>query len=335
MDQPGPQNAITDVAGLRVGQAEDRDLTTGVTVVLPDRPAVAAVDVRGGAPGTRETAALASERTVQTVDAVVLSGGSAFGLDAAGGVMDALRRQGRGIALAGLHVPIVPAAILFDLAVGGPAQWDTPPWFALGHAAVGAADTAIRLGNAGAGLGATAGAVKGGTGTASAATAVGVVGALAIANPIGSVLMPGSRVFWTWWLERRGELGGQTPPKAAPQSDPEPQRLGPNTTLAVVATDARLTRAEAERIAVMAQDGIARAIRPVHAPFDGDTVFVLSTAERPGPKDSRALMQLGSAAADCVARAVMRGVFEADPLPGWPAYRDLGEDGRPEVKTEV
>lgn len=328
MTTPGPLNAITDVAGISVGQAEDPALLTGVSVVLPDRPAVAAVDVRGGGPGTRETDALATCRTVQEVHAITLSGGSAFGLDAAGGVMDWLRREGRGFAIAGQIVPIVPAAVLFDLAFGGPKEWDEPPWFALGRAAAAAAAPGpVRCGNAGAGSGATAGPIKGGTGTASMRLGDAMIGALAAVNPLGSVLMPGSRCFWTWWLEQAGELGGQTPPTERPGPEPEALLTPGNTTLAVVATDAILTRPEAERIAVMAQDGIARAIRPAHAPLDGDTVFVLSTGRQRIATDPATLTRLGNVAADCVARAIMRGVWEATALAGVPAYRDLGPDG--------
>lgn len=325
MAEPGPENSITDVVGIAVGQAEDLGLLTGVTVVLPDRPSVAAVDVRGGGPGTRETDALAAGRLVQRIDALVFSGGSAFGLDAAGGVMDWLRSQGRGFEVAGHHVPIVPAAILFDLGFGGSKQWETPPWFDLGRQAAARAGGPVRMGNAGAGLGATAGALKGGTGTASIRFGDTTVGALAIANPMGSVLMPESRVFWAWWLEQRRELGGQTPPTHPARDLPALGDSTSNTTLAVVATDADLTRSEAERVAVMAQNGIARAIRPVHTPFDGDAVFVLSTGSGARPSDARALARIGEAAADCVARSVMRGVYEAEGLAGVAGYHDIPE----------
>lgn len=325
MIRPGPRNSITDVPGIRIGNAEDAALLTGVTAVIPDEPAVAAVDVRGGGPGTRETEALAPGSTVQQVHGIVLAGGSAYGLDAAGGVMHWLRRQGRGFAIAGTRVPIVPAAIIFDLAAGAPKDWDRPPWWELGLRAAEAAGEEFALGNAGAGMGAKAGRLKGGLGTASAQTDGLIVGALAVANPAGSVLMPGTRTFWAWWLEMEGEFGGQTPP-AAPPADLDydfPTPAGANTTLAVVAIDAALTRPQAQRVATMAHDGLARAIRPVHTPLDGDTVFVLATGERPLPDPVAGIARLGTLAADCLARAITRGVFEAAPLAGLPAYRDL------------
>lgn len=325
MIRPGPRNSITDVAGIAVGNAEDRTLVTGTTVILPDAPAIAAVDVRGGGPGTRETDALGPFGTVEVVHAIALSGGSAYGLDAAGGVMDWLRAQGRGFAVAGAVVPIVPAAIIFDLATGGPKHWETPPWWQLGRAAAAAAGPEFALGTAGAGLGAKAGGLKGGLGTASFIAGGVTVGALAVANPLGSVVMPGSRCPWAWWLEQDNEWGGVAPPAGPPATLDHafPGEARANTTLAVVATDARLTRAEAGRIAAMAHDGFARAIRPVHAPLDGDTVFVLSTGWAGPPADLAALSRLGMLAADCVARAITRGVVEAAPLAGLPAWRDL------------
>jgi len=323
--RPGPRNSITDVAGILVGNAEASELTTGATAVIPERPALAAVEVRGGGPGTRETKALAPGSTVQEVHGIALAGGSAYGLDAAGGVMHWLRGQGRGFAIASTVVPIVPAAILFDLTTGGPKDWDQPPWWALGHAAAAAAATGFALGNAGAGLGARAGTLKGGLGTASAVWEGITVGALAAANPVGSVVIPGSRTFWAWPFEMAGELGGQTPPAAAPV--PEAYDFdrppGSSTTLAVIATDAELSRGQAQRIALMAHDGFARAIRPVHSPLDGDTVFVLATGARPLADPIHDLAQLGMNAADCAARAIARGVYEARGLAGWPAYRDL------------
>jgi L-aminopeptidase/D-esterase-like protein len=329
---PGPRNALTDVAGLRVGQAEDHTLLTGTTVVLPDLRAIAAVDVRGGGPGSRETDLLSADGTVEAVDAIVLSGGSAFGLDAAGGVTELLRRQGRGYPVGALRVPIVPAAILFDLHTAPgpdgaplPQDWTVPPWRALGHRAAATAGLDVGLGNAGAGLGAKAGPLKGGQGTASFVHPEFTVAALVAANPLGSVLMPGTATFWTWWLEQDGELGHQPPPTAAPAAEllDHPDATPGNTTLAVVATDVALTRVQARRVAVMAQDGIARAIRPVHSPLDGDTVFVLSTGARPLNDPLAGLTRLGMLAADCVSRAIMRGVYHARGIPGLPAWRDL------------
>jgi len=294
--------------------------------VLPDRPATAAVDVRGGGPGTRETDALHPASLVERVDAVVLSGGSAFGLDAASGVTSWLAARGRGFAVGDALVPIVPAAILFDLAGAGHRDWgDTPPYRDLAAAACDAAGADFALGNAGAGLGATAGSLKGGLGSASAVDDDGLmVGALAAANPAGSVVMPGQSAFWAWALEHDREFGGQTPPHRAVTLEPdlpEDLRPGANTTLVVVAVGERLTRAQAQRVAIMAQDGIARAVRPAHTPFDGDTVFVLSTGggHPPGPA---MVARIGAIAADCTARAIARGVWEADSAGGVPSYRE-------------
>jgi L-aminopeptidase/D-esterase-like protein len=325
MIRPGRRNSITDVPGILVGNAEAAELVTGVTAVIPEHPAVAAVDVRGGGPGTRETEVLASGSTVQEVHGIALSGGSAFGLDAAGGVMHWLRQHGRGFQISNARVPIVPGAIIFDLLTGGPKDWDHPPWWNLGHQAAAAVGPEFALGNAGAGLGAKAGGLKGGLGTASVQSGGFTVGALAIANPMGSVLIPGTRTFWAWPFEMEAEFGGQTPPNAAPEELEHDFTYPPgaNTTLAVVAVDAQLTRAQAQRIAVMAQDGFARAIRPVHSPLDGDTVFVLATGAQALAEPIGDVARLGMLAADCTARAITRGVYEAEALAGWPAYRDM------------
>jgi L-aminopeptidase/D-esterase-like protein len=326
---PGPRNLITDVAGILVGNAEDSKIRTGVSVVLAQRPAVAAVDVRGGAPGTRETDALDPSSLVETVDAVVLSGGSAFGLEAASAAMTWLAARGRGFPVGTTRVPIVPAAILFDLLNGGDKDWgESPPYAALGRAACAAAGESFALGNAGAGYGAKAGTLKGGLGSVSAVTADGLqMGVLVAVNAHGETVMPGESCFWAWPFERQGELGGQRPPhRALPaESDPMPM-AGPgiagNTTIAVVATNAIVSRAEARRIAIMAQDGFARAIRPVHTPFDGDTVFVLATGAQAllGPRPF-AVARLGAIAADCLARAVARGVYSAATLGDITGYR--------------
>lgn len=333
---PGPRNLITDVPGLRVGQAQDEVACTGVTVIAPEGRVLAAVDVRGGGPGTRETDALSADCLVDEIDAIVLSGGSVYGLEAASGVTAWLGARGRGFALGStpLVAPIVPSAILFDLSNGGDKGWgETPPYRRLGMDAMEALNTDVTLGNAGAGLGARAGALKGGTGSASVVTPGGfIVGALAASNPFGSCVMPGSARFWAAPFEKAGELGDQ-------QSAPAPARLpddpyaeskigaspGMNTTIGVVATDAALTVAETRRLAMMAQDGYARAIRPVHTPFDGDVVFALATGSRALPEDNaRAGMvaMLGALAADTLARAVARGVYEAETLGASPSYRE-------------
>jgi len=334
MIRKGPRNLITDVAGLRVGQAEDAGVRTGVTVLLTDQPAAAAADVRGGAPGTREIDTLDPVNLVGMVDGIVLSGGSVFGLDAASGVVAALSAQGRGFRIApGVPaVPIVPSAILFDLANGGNKEWgDAPPYARLGRAALDAAGLDFALGNAGAGYGAVAGVYKGGLGSASSFTDDGfMIGVLAAVNSVGSPLMPGSDVFWAFPFEQDAEFGGRRPhqPFASDLDLPSDMkgaaRPGANTTIAIVATDASLTRVELQRLAIMAADGFARALRPVHTPFDGDTVFALATSRRELSMDRpRKLLQLGHAAADCVARAIARGVYAAQSLGAFKSYRDL------------
>lgn len=331
MARPGTRNSITDVDGILVGNAEDLDARTGATVVLPDQPVIAAVDVRGGGPGTRETDALDPSCLVERIHAICLSGGSVFGLEAPSGVVSWMSSKGRGLALGPLALPVVPAAILFDLMNGGNKGWgDVPPYRSLGWQACEAAGSGFALGNAGAGLGATAGDLKGGLGTASAITDDGIqVGAIAAANPMGSVVMPGSSAFWAWPFEQGGEFGGQTPPGPVDTNReldvPGGGFPGANTTLVVVATNLAIDRAGARRIATMAHDGIARAVRPVHTPFDGDTVFALSTGTKQisGGADAvpAALSRVGSLAADCAARAIARGVYEAETLGDFPGYR--------------
>ncbi|MEM0923120.1 MAG: P1 family peptidase [Pseudomonadota bacterium] len=331
--RPGARNALCDVPGLVVGQAEDADRPTGVTVILAESAETrltAAADSRGGGPGTRELDALRPESTVQEVHGLVLSGGSAFGLDAAGGVMDWLRQQGRGVEVGPARVPIVPAAILYDLALAEraglpPMGWKDPPWWRLGRAAAQKAGRDIALGNAGAGMGAQAGTLKGGLGTASFTWRGITVAALVAANPLGSVTLPGMAHFWAWPWEQEAEFGGLPPP------DRRPERLsydltrppGSATSLAVIATDAALTRPQAKRLAIMGHDGLARAIRPIHSPLDGDTIFALSTGARPLSDPIGDLAILGMLAADCVARATARGVHAAAALADLPAWRDI------------
>lgn len=300
-----------------------------MTVVLcPENGATAAVDVRGGAPGTRETDALNPVNLVDAAHAVVLSGGSAFGLDAAGGVQSRLAAAGIGFAIAGTVVPIVPAAILFDLANGGDKAWgETPPYRTLGTKAFDSAGADFALGNTGAGFGAVTAGLKGGLGSASvidAATGI-TCGALVAVNAVGSAVMPDGKTFWAWPYEIDNEFGGSEPPARKPPAGFYHSKLnaavGGNTTLAVIATDATLTKTQAQRFATMAHDGLARALHPVHTPFDGDTVFALATGKQP-PVDAVALARLGSLTADCLARAVARGVFEADSMGTYPGYRD-------------
>jgi L-aminopeptidase/D-esterase-like protein len=325
----GPRNLLTDVPGILVGQAEHPDSISGTTVVLAETPAVAAVDVRGGAPGSRETELLGQGTLVERIDAVVLSGGSAFGLDAAAGVMEWLAETGRGFRVGAVRVPIVPAAILFDLSFPGRQAWTgEPPYRALGRRAAMTAAKDFTLGNAGAGLGATAGRLKGGIGSASLVLAGGAtVGAIVAVNCWGAVVRPDCGRLWGADLALAGEIDRQP---ASPETALDPEDFsqcgaaipGANTTIAAVATDAALDKGGCRRLAIMAQDGLARAIRPVHTPFDGDTVFALSTGAGP-PVEPAALTRLGCAAADCLARAVMRAVLAASPLGGIPSWRQL------------
>ena len=329
--RPGPRNLITDVDGILVGNAEDHRVRTGVTVVYPAERCPAAADVRGGAPGTLNIEALEPTSLSNEVDAVVLAGGSMYGLDAAGGVVAALGARGRGIAFGGAVIPVVPAAILFDLMNGGDKQWgEAPPYGALGRAALAAVGPDVALGNAGAGLGARAGALKGGLGSASTVTADGLqVGALVAVNSFGSATMPGSNRFWAGPLEMGREFGGLGPPpadwRAAPEMPLPPNfALNPmaNTTIAVVAVNAALNKGELRRLAMMAQDGLARAIRPIHTPFDGDTVFAMATGKVPLTNPAM-LARLGHLAADALARAVARGVYLAESLGDRPGWRSL------------
>ena len=327
MARPGANNDLTDIEGLRVGAAEDRRAKTGATVVLCDAPATAAVDVRGGGACTRETDVMNPGGLVETLDAIVLSGGSVYGLAAADAVTAALGAQGRGYALletpGAPASPIVPAACLFDLANGGDKRWGaTPPYHALGAAALADAERGapVALGRAGAGYGALAGLHPGAIGSASWRGEDGVtVAALVAVNSFGSVTVPGqNNVYWAWPFEVGEEFGGARPD---PRQRFEPEDWGAakmnpgartNTTLAVVATDAALSRDEARRFAVMAQDGLARAVRPAHAPVDGDVVFALATgaAEVSEPR-ALSLTRLGALGADCLTRAVARGVHAA------------------------
>lgn len=339
MLKPGPRNLITDVDGLLVGNAEDARLRSGVSVLVGEQPFVASVDVRGGAPGTRDTDLLDPSCRVDRVDAICLSGGSAYGLSAADGVMRWMRERGRGVAVGDAVVPIVPTAILFDLLNGGDKGWSWPPYRELAYEATGSAVRDFALGNAGAGLGAKAGNLKGGLGSASAVDPEGglQVGALVAVNARGYATMGDMPHFWAWALEQNAEFGGLAPPRQTLElavshrradltHDPaDSVRADPraNTTIAVVATNARLDKAAAQRIAMMAQDGLARSLRPVHTPQDGDTVFAVATGTHDLGADPLALGELGTLAADCLARAVARGVYNAATLGSARGWRDV------------
>jgi L-aminopeptidase/D-esterase-like protein len=334
MARPGPSNSLSDVAGLSIGTAEDTEALTGVTVIVPDTRAVCAGDVLGGGPGTRETDALAPQGLVGSVDAIVLAGGSVYGLAAADGVTAAMGAEGKGFGLIELpgvpRSPVIPAAILYDLANGGNKGWgDAPPYAALGKRAYAARSRDVKLGNVGAGLGAKAGALKGGQGTASIVTSDGfTVAALACVNSWGAVTMPGQRAFWAAPFEIDGEFGGVKPADVAFDAedwDGAKMNLAPraNTTIACVAVDADLTPVEAKRVAQMASAGLARAIRPVFAPFDGDVVFALATAAKAAPEPrALSIARFGALAADCLARAVARGVYAAETIGAHKAWRD-------------
>lgn len=325
--RPGPRNLITDVAGLRVGNAEDHRIKTGTTVLVGERPFIAAVDVMGGSPGARETELLAPDKLVEGIDAIVLSGGSAFGLDAAAGVTDALRRQGRGYRVADVTVPIVPGAILFDLLNGGDKDWAVNPYPALGERALAVADSDFALGTVGAGTGALTANLKGGLGSASLKLRTGhTVGALVGANGTGTATVGEQPNFWAAPFEMDGEFGGlRTWPEPVPfmltsrtKRDYESSSPVANTTIAIVATDAALSKAQCKRLAVAAQDGIARAISPSHALVDGDIIFAVATGEVPVADPVIDVMHLGHAAAVCLSRAIARAIYHATPAPGDP-----------------
>lgn len=326
----GAKNLITDVPGIKVGNAEDTTVKSGVTVLTSDDPFVASVDVMGGAPGTRETDCLAPDKLVQAVDALVLSGGSAFGLDAASGVMDTLRSLDRGLAVGPVKVPIVPSAIIFDLINGGASNWQKNPYRDLGVLAYNNACDQFSIGSCGAGTGATTAILKGGLGSASLVLPSGVVvGALVVVNPHGSVVTPGSNRFWAAPFEMNAEFGGLGPAlQYSPHQLPKNEKLrayealagdeisasqpsGLNTTIAIIATNATMDKAQLKRLAVASQDGMARAIVPSHTPFDGDLVFALSTSDVELQDPVIDSMQLGHAAAVCLSRAIARGVYHA------------------------
>jgi len=332
------KNLLTDIAGVRVGHADDARLASGVTAVIFDAPAVAAIDVRGGGPGTREGSLLGLANTVERVDAFALSGGSAFGLDAGGGIQAWLAEQGRGLVVRGAVIPIVPGAILFDLLNGGDKAWGRfAPYRDLGYAAAANAGPDFALGSCGAGLGATTANIKGGLGSASAVTSGGVkVAALAAVNALGSVTIGDGPWFWASPFEMDGEFGGRGWPsqftpdmlklrmKGGPGGTGQGASENENTTLAVVVTDAALTKPQAKRLAMIAHTGFARAIYPVHLPLDGDVLFAAATGEKP-VDPVVGLTELSMVAANVVARAIARGVYEATALPfagAQPSWKD-------------
>jgi L-aminopeptidase/D-esterase-like protein len=327
---PGPRNSLTDIAGLTVGHATEARVKSGVTVVFADKPVIAGAHVMGGAPGTRETDLLAPEQTVGRVDAIALSGGSVFGLDAAGGVVDALAASGRGFAVGPVRAPIVPGAILFDLLNGGDKNWGAhSPYRDLGTAALKACAMDFALGSVGAGTGATVANLKGGLGTASVQISGGItVAALAVVNALGQATIGTGPHFWAAPFEIGKEFGGLGLPAPLPSDATAlATKLGArdraNTTIAIIATDAVLGRGEAKRVAMVAHDGFARALWPAHTPLDGDIVFAISTGEKP-LDPATGMLEVCAAAGACMARAIARGVYEATAAPAdfLPAWRD-------------
>jgi L-aminopeptidase/D-esterase-like protein len=336
---------VNALPGLRVGHATDADLKSGVTVVLPDTPAVAAVQVSGGAPASRETELLRPGNTVERVDAIVLSGGSAFGLAAADGVMAWLAARGRGFAVRDVHVPIVPGASLFDLTNGGDKSGLAPTsdgslYRTLGAMACEAAGAAFEIGSVGAGTGATTADLKGGFGAAAGVLPDGaLVAAYVVVNAVGRVTLGSTPHFRAAPFEVGKEFGGLGLPSPLPADAAvavTKRTVDPlaSTTLAVVATDCALSRGEAKRLAIAAHDGIALAIFPAHTPFDGDTVFALATGTRAWTGDRLVLMGLCAAATTTVARAIARAVHAAeaapaDVVPTWrERYHGAGRNGR-------
>ena len=324
-------NLITDVPGVNVGHAEEAAVASGVTAILLDRDNVASGSIRGGAPGGRDTALLDPEMTVTGLDGVVLSGGSVFGLDAAGGVISFLRCQGRGLNIGSAIVPVVAQAITFDLLNGGNKDWGRmPPYWELGRrAAAGATGGAFPMGSVGGGFGATTANLKGGLGSASTTTRSGFrVGAIVVVNAVGRVTVGDGPHFWAAPYEVAGEFGGLgSPATAAPGALDMHIKANapPSTSIAFVATDAIMTKAQAKRLALMADDGLARAIRPAHAPMDGDTVIAAAMLRTPMRQGLVDLTEIGSAAADCIARSVARAIYMATALPypgALPAWGD-------------
>jgi D-aminopeptidase len=328
----GPLNLLTDISGLRVGQCHDPVIATGVTAIVFDEPNVATCVVRGGAPGGRGTSDLEPEMLLSGIDVCLLSGGSIFGLDASGGAVSYLRSQRRGIAIGPVCIPIAVQAITFDLLNGGNKDWGRmPPYWELGFkAAEHAIAGRFELGTVGGGYGATTATLKGGVGSASKILPSGHrVAAIVVVNAVGTVTIGDGPQFWAAPYELDHEFGGLGQPTHITDADRAlrtKHRAPPSTTIALVVTDALLSKAETKRLAIMADDGLARAVRPAHAPMDGDTVVAVSMQQTPfDTRTPLALTELGQAAGDCLARAIARGVYEATALPfsgALPAWRD-------------
>ena len=330
--KPGSRNSITDIDGLRVGNAEEYDLKSGVTALICDEAYIASVAVHGGGPGTRDTELLSPENTVECIDGIALSGGSSFGIDTASGVQAWLRENNRGFVVGPVRVPIVPGAILFDLTNGGNKDWGKyPPYRDLGYEAARNAAKDFATGSVGAGCGAKVAGLKGGLGTASLKLENGVtIAALFAVNAVGSPTIADTKYFHAALLERDGEFGGYGLPSPMPANPDkimvkhrENSEPGTNTTIGIIATDAILTKAEAKRLAIAAHDGIARAIWPAHTPLDGDLVFSIATGKSGVRLEYSDWTDLSAHAASVTARAIARGVFDASPAKSdiYPTYR--------------
>lgn len=335
MPKAGPKNLITDVAGINVGNIHDAKLNSGVSAIILDRPTTASVHLMGGGPGTRDTELLAPKNTVEKIDGLFLSGGSAFGLDAGGGVQAWLRENGKGFSLAGQTIPLVPGAIIFDLVNGGDKDWDRfSPYQTLGYEAAARAKDTFEIGSHGAGKGALVASMLGGLGSASTKLENGItIGALVVVNALGSPLLGNSRHFWAAPFEEKDEFGALGYPEQMPENASalnikfrERIDANKNTTIAVVATDAALSKAQCERLAIAAHDGIARAIWPAHTPLDGDLVFSLATGGSKIEPEMDDWIDLGAYAASTLSRAIARGVYEAKACERsiFPAYQDMG-----------
>jgi L-aminopeptidase/D-esterase-like protein len=326
----GLKNLITDIPGICVGHAHDAVIASGVTALIFEAPAVASIAVHGGAPGLRDTALLEPGMTVERVDGLVLSGGSVYGLDSMGGVISWLSEKGRGYAVGNVAVPIVPGAVLFDLLNGGDKSFGREPtYWRLGYKAAAAAADNFELGSVGAGYGATTANLKGGIGSASVTTSTGFrVGALVAVNALGQATISDGPHFWAAPYECQLEFGGLGWPAPWPKD-----ALGvhiksaaaENTTIAIVVTDAALTKSESRRLAIMAHDGMARALRPSHACLDGDTIFAAAIGIAKSLPNVSDRIEIGLSAADCLSRAIARAVYEADALPfpgALPSWKD-------------
>ncbi|MBF0859881.1 P1 family peptidase [Gluconobacter sp. LMG 31484] len=320
-------NLLTDIPGIRVGHCQDLTLRTGVTAVLFDRPVIASGSFPGGAPALRESALLEPENMIGHIHAVVLSGGSTYGLDATTGVQAWLREQFDNVPLppGTIRVPIVVQASLYDLPQGGQTTWDRySPYAELGYqAATSARSGAFALGTAGAGTGATTATLRGGLGSASAITPAGHrVAALVAVNAVGTATIGDGPHFWSAPFEQGDEFGGLGMPAHLSAEDLRLRSKWASvtgTTIGLIATDATLTKTQAKRLSILAQDGVARGVFPAHLPLDGDAMIGVSTCEKPAPLGQE-WTEILHAATQVTARAIARGVYEASPLPGGAAF---------------